>query len=47
MKPKEEEGVRYAVCQVEVVVGKKCKKIYKVAIGDAVTGAADVVVGAI
>ncbi|CAG8743655.1 895_t:CDS:2, partial [Funneliformis mosseae] len=24
------KGIRYAVCQVEVIVGKKCEKTYKV-----------------
>jgi hypothetical protein len=29
-EPGFKEGVRYAVCQVEVIVGKKCEKTYKV-----------------
>ncbi|CAG8749095.1 8859_t:CDS:1, partial [Funneliformis mosseae] len=31
-KPGFKEGVRYAVCQVEVIIGKKCEKTYKVGI---------------
>ncbi|CAG8759572.1 14671_t:CDS:2, partial [Funneliformis caledonium] len=29
-EPGFKEGVRYAVCQVEIIVGKKCEKTYKV-----------------